>query len=538
MKWAILTTILLTLSACGGGGSGGAFSRGAAALPPHLVLPEGSDVQRENTAAHDPLDHWYRTEPAVEALNLEPGGATSALRPLLDAAGGDANQSATRFRNISASSLKPIGQRDGIAYGQWTAGPAGTLDIDFHWQFAEAVPSDVRAAVERAAKSWSRRLLDHFEPVTFRRQEYYDFGVPIELETDDLTIVVQHWTQSGQSSAAAWEWNETETDFEPLVGHFFLAQGETIEDSRDIGHFWLLHVAAHEVGHILGHDFAQNEIPPSIDRHVDHENHTFNGPRSAAEHGGPVPFQWLDADRRPVRTGTGTVDYGHLGPCGMVMSYAGGICGSARNKYEPNELDFAYLDDIGWDVLDARTARQPEGYGYGAWAEHSAWGVGVERILGVVPTSRNDIAHHDWLQASADAFGAAPDVPFTDAFAGRTGTATWAGSLLGVDTSRAMLPPVFGNAELEIQLATLEGSARFDELTSAVDEDLRPFRVPSLTYGITVADNGFADPSGVLSGGFFGPAHDEMAGTLNDPEQGLLAGFGGVQQAPAADPLP
>ncbi len=131
MKWATLTTILLTLAACGGGGSGGAFSRGSVALPSHLVLPAGSDLQRENTAAHDPLDHWYRTEPAVGALNLDPGGTTSALRPLLDAAVGDGNQSATRFRNINASSLTPIGQRDGIAYGQWTAGPAGTLDIDF-----------------------------------------------------------------------------------------------------------------------------------------------------------------------------------------------------------------------------------------------------------------------------------------------------------------------------------------------------------------------------------------------------------------------
>ena len=259
---------------------------------------------------------------------------------------------------------------------------------------------------------------------------------------------------------------------------------------------------------------------------------TDNGPKSVAEHGGPVPFQWLDADRRPVPTGTGAVDYGHLGVCSMVMSYAAGICGSSREKYEPNELD------VGWEVLGAATARESEVYGYGAWAEHSAWGVGVERILGAIPTSRNDIAHHDWLQASAAAFGTAPDTLFTDAFAGRTGAATWSGSLLGVDTSRAMLPPVFGNAELEIQLATLDGTARFDEFMSAIDEDLHLFRVPSLTYGITVVDNGFADVSGVLSGEFFGPAHDEMAGTLDDPQQNLLAGFGGVQRAQTANPLP
>ena len=221
----------------------------------------------------------------------------------------------------------------------------------------------------------------------------------------------------------------------------------------------------------------------------------------------------------------------------MILNQVGWL-GIIRDAHEPNELDFAYMADIGWEVLDAATAREPEVYGYGAWAEHSAWGVGVERILGAVPTSRNDIAHHDWLQASADAFGTAPDTAFVDAFAGQTGKATWTGSLLGVDTGRAMLPPVFGNAELEIQLASLEGTARFDDLKSAVDEALRPFRIASLTYGIAVVDNGFADASGVLSGGFFGPAHNEMAGTLDDPEWNLLAGFGGVQQAQPSDPLP
>ena len=391
-----------------------------------------------------------------------------ALRPLLNAAGGDADQSATRFQNIDTSSLTPIGQRDGIAYGQWTAGPAGTLDIDLHWQYAKDVPSDVRAAVERAAKSWSRRLLDHFESGRFYREPHDIFDAGIDLETDDLTIVVVHHKAPGQSSAGAWEWNATEADFEPTTGLFYLAQGETIEDSCGIGHHWLIHIAAHEVGHILGHDFAIRPEAPSINRFINDEHHTFNGPKSVAEHGGPVPFQWLDADRRPVPTGSGTVDDGHPGPCGMVRSYAGGICGSSRNKYEPNELDFAFMDDIGWEVLDAATARQPEVYGYGAWAEHSAWGVGVERILGTIPAPRNDIAHHDWLQASADAFGTAPDTLFASAFAGQTGAATWSGSLLGVGTHRAMLPPVFGNAELEIQLASLEGTARFDDLKSAV----------------------------------------------------------------------
>ena len=526
----IASVCLLTLAACGGGGSGGTLSGGrTSALPSHLVPPIGSDLQRENTAAHDPLDHWYRIEPAVEALNLDPDGTTSALRPLLDSAGGNRDESATRFRNIRRSSLVSIGQRDGITYGQWIDGPAGTLDIDHSWQFAENVPQSVRAAVERAAKVWSRRLNNHFVPYSETYYPYYDFEEPLYIEVDDMLIVVQHWNQSGQSSAAAWFWDEHSDRVEVRVGHLFLAQEETIEQSRRDGHHWLLHIASHETGHMLWHDFAQEKLPASIERHLNRENHTFNGPNSVAEYGGPVPLQWLNQHREPVRPGMGTVDYGHLGPCSMVMSYAGGICGSARNKYQPNELDFAYMADIGWNVIPAGVAEKPEVYGYGAWGEYSAWGVGVERVLQAMTVGR-DVGYSDWLQASADAFGTDPNTLFTDTFAGQTGAATWTGSLLGVDTARAMLPPVFGNAELEIQLTTLEGTARFDELMSGVNEEVRPFRSPSLTYSIAVVDNGFADASGVLSGGFYGPAHNEMAGTLDDPERNLLAGFGGVQQ--------
>lgn len=101
-----------------------------------------------------------------------------------------------------------------------------------------------------------------------------------------------------------------------------------------------------------------------------------------------------------------------------------------------------------------------------------------------------------------------------------------------------MLPSVSGNAELEIQLASLDGTAGFDELMSAIDEEVRPFRVPSPTYSITVTENSFAYDSGVLSGNFFSPVHDEMTDTLDDPERNLLARFGGVRRAPTSDPLP
>ena len=58
--------------------------------------------------------------------------------------------------------IEIIGERNGIAYGQWKGGPAGTLHIEFDWRFAENLPAGVRARMDRAGKSWSHRILDDF----------------------------------------------------------------------------------------------------------------------------------------------------------------------------------------------------------------------------------------------------------------------------------------------------------------------------------------------------------------------------------------
>ena len=92
-----------------------------------------------------------------------------------------------------------------------------------------------------------------------------------------------------------------------------------------------------------------------------------------------------------------------------------------------------------------------------------------------------------------------------------------------------MLPPVFGDAELSVELSTLQGAAVFDDLTVHVDGASADFRKSRLEYAIGVTGNAFSDENGRLLGGFFGPAHEEMAGVLDDrtPEVNLLAGFGG-----------
>ena len=167
---------------------------------------------------------------------------------------------------------------------------------------------------------------------------------------------------------------------------------------------------------------------------------------------------------------------------------------------------------------------EPETYGYAAWGNWAAWGIGAARLLG---------GNSDHLVASADAFGIASTVPLAEQTA-LSGEATWRGSLLGVDLARdAGLAPVAGRAALTVDLETLEGDAVFDNLRVSrrvgARTETASFRHSSLTYGISVDGNSFADTAGHVRGGFYGLAHAEMAGTLDDRRPGveLLAGFGG-----------
>ena len=117
------------------------------------------------------------------------------------------------------------------------------------------------------------------------------------------------------------------------------------------------------------------------------------------------------------------------------------------------------MADIGYEVLDAETASEPELYGYGAWGRYSAWGAGVERVLEYVDDG-SDVSSQDQLRAGADAFGIAPSTSLTDEFASQgtpQGIVTWSGSLIGVDLGSAHLAPVFGDAEVTVDLASLEG---------------------------------------------------------------------------------
>ena len=503
---------------------------------------------RNNPTAADLLDHWNDLEAPRNRLVLSPvdqadvASRRAQIKRLIDASGTGSARSGTVLRNVDPDAIEIIGERDGITYGRWTGGPAGTLNIELDWQFAPGIDPATRAQVERAGKFWSRRLLDDFGThvvtagTTLQTAPEHAGAVPItvtytnDVETDGVLITVLHATTDPLSSGGPWNADIIPDDYEPWHGVFTLSQSN-IDERESIANWWFVHVLGHEIGHAIGVTNHQGGWHvPSIERYMNYQDATFEGPASQRANGGhPVPFQWLDADRvvQPPFTPGATVDYGHPGVCSSLMAY----CNEPREVYAPAEIDFAYLDDIGYDVLDAHTASEPELYGYGAWGQYSAWGAGVERTLEYVDDG-TEVFAQDRLRAGADAFGTPPSTSLADLHAsGSLGSATWTGSLVGVDLGVAALPPVFGDAELVVDVATLDGVARFADLTVHNDGETVGFRAPDLMYAIQVAGNAFSDPDGRVAGSFFGPTHEEMAGVLDDqdPAVSLLAGFGGAR---------
>lgn len=130
--------------------------------------PEPRTYERDNPSAEDLLDHWNRPEPLTTALGLwSVDEAESEHRigtgvDLLRAVGNDSTRMATRLRNVRAEDMEVVGQKAGITYARWKGGPAGTLNIEFDWRFAQDFDAEARARMERAGKSWSWRILDDF----------------------------------------------------------------------------------------------------------------------------------------------------------------------------------------------------------------------------------------------------------------------------------------------------------------------------------------------------------------------------------------
>ena len=509
---AIAALLVPGLISCGGGGDDGP-----------VTTPFGAH-ERENPGAEDLLDHWNDPERLRSALGLaavqDIDARRAAIGSLLAGAGGNTAGTGTKLRNIRADDIEIIGEKDGITYGQWRGGPAGTLNIEFDWRFAGNVSAAMRTRMERAGKSWSQRITDEYAArvATSGTMFVYPEGIADivatsrtldeNVSTDGVLIfVIDQGVNSGDYSAAGFNRADyAADDIQPWLGSFLLSRRH--HDSN--------YTLVHEIGHVLG--IFPHPSTRAFNRYLNRTDHTFEGPEAMRANGGvPVPFQWLNRNLDPVAPGRrgAEVDYAHPGVCSSVMAYC------SRDTLEtPRELDFAILTDLGYEILDSATASEPELYGYGAWGRYGAWGVGVERRLS---------GSSDRLRAAADAFGTTPATNLAESTV-LTGEVTWTGSLLGVDTGHAALPPVFGDAALGVDLAVLTGTARFDNLIVDVNGVSRAFRMPNLEYAVGITDNGFSDEEGRIVGGFFGPAHEEMAGVLDDRDVRLLAGFGGTHE--------
>ncbi len=376
--------------------------------------------------------------------------------------------------------------------------------------------------LRRSAKVWSRRLVDTGKRRTVTLEDgttYRDVrGLVLQVILRDRNAV--------SGGIRQWEHGPDGEDFIPYYG--MIGISKYVHDNLHDG---MPSTFAHEIGHALGIVNTTADFYLGAYYHAD--SHTWTGPNAKRAYGGkPVPMQWRKKDqwwvvKQPHEAGAER-DKGHLGVCTSLMAYC-------RDDYDggmPAELDYAFLADIGYELVDKKVAAETERYGYAAWGDWAAWGVSVERDL-------KDNLHenpHDFTQAYADAFGTRPSIPLADnAELPASGTAVWSGSVIGVDLGRKRLPPVTGDATLTVDLSKLEGTARFNNLTVHVgnirEKTRKPFRQTRLSYEIDVTGNNFGDTARRVTGGFFGPAHQEMAGVVNDtrPEVNLLGGFGGIR---------
>jgi len=512
-------------------------------------------LPRNNPTATDLLDHWghRQSDGIADGLSLaEPAdGADAAdLRRLQAAAQTDDGPPVAPDLQ-EGDEVRVLGARRGVTYGRWSGGPADTLSIEFDVSRASwRVRNDpaFRAMLKRAGKAWSHRIADTWS--TWERQEgdfkgYYidggdhtqvyvgaggeiSTGLEIDVKDEDLSEGTAGWANEGaRRPGGAWE---------PRFGSIEIDS----DFLRDAGEANLFSTLAHEIGHVLGAWKGGAETEGYVP-YTDTEAGTWTGPNVTALYGGPAPFQdaanshdWVDGERDPLAM---EYDFAHSGVCASLMAYCGS--GEALGPFLPHAIDFAFLADLGMTVTDE--TERPETYGLGGWTDYAAFTLAVSRDLHVAradPQPHYDGAANPWqtleitdlLRVGADAFGyrSTGDIGMSYPSAESMGRVCYAGGLIGAAIDYDGMPPVTGDANLAIDLGTLDGTASFTSLEVASDGTPETFAGGALYYPLAIADNAIrgTEAESTLSADFYGPKHEDVAGTLHDPRAGLLASFG------------
>ena len=543
----------LDLPDSSGGGHGEDTSAAAPSVAP-VTAPLGVRVvehTRDNTtAAADLLDHWghRRVQGLVEGLSL------GSPDPEAEAAGTQwlRLRDRTGAGRLPAGELEDggevrlLGSRRGVTYGRWTGGPADTLSIEFDLSRAGPVMWDdpaFRAMLERAGKAWSRRIADTL--ATWERAP----GDTKGWLWNDTTLESRVFVGAKGETSAGFEIDVKDNDLAGNTngrggGSWSRRFGRVQMDREYLeraGERSLMGVLAHEIGHVLGAWTTRDEPPEHIDSLIDRTAGTWSGPNVVALHGGPAPFQdaadphaWVDGERSPYAS---EIDFDHSGVCSSLMAYCRHR--DPRPSILPHAIDFAFLSDIGVTVTEETT--RPETYGLAGWTDHAGFSLSVSRDLEFHLPDR-DVRYNrgawfagaldvtDRLRVEADTFGTPSVGDLLQSFpaADLQGTARYAGGLLGAALDLAGLPPVTGSSSLAVDLGTLDGTASFTSLAVHADGGSEPFAGGALHYAFALDGNAIVgtDASSTLLADFHGPRHEDVAGTLHDPDIGLLASFG------------
>ena len=519
----------------------------SAAILPYSRLTEHS---LDNPIAADLLDHWghRRVQGLVEGLSLGTAGPEAEAAGMQGLSPGDLTGAGRLLAGKleDGDEFRLLGSRHGVTYGRWTGGPADTLSIEFDLSRAGPVMRDdpaFLAMLERAGKAWSHRIADTL--ASWER-------APGDLKGwlwDDATLESRVFVGTEGETSARFEIDVKDND---LAGDAAGRGGGTwsrrfgdVQMDRDYleraGERSLMGVLAHEIGHVLDAWTPGSRPPEHIEALIDRTAGTWSGPNVVALHGGPAPFQdaadphaWVDGERSPYAS---QFDFAHSGVCSSLMAYCRRR--DPRPAILPQAIDFAFLSDIGVTVIEETT--RPETYGLVGWTDHAGFSLSVARDLQFHLPDRDVRNNHgawfdraldvtDRLHVEVGTFGtpSVGDLLQSIPAADLQGTVRYAGGLLGAALGLTGLPPVTGSSSLAVNLGTLDGTASFTSLAVHDDGVSEPFAGGALHYAFALDGNAIVgtDANSTLLADFYGLRHQDAAGTLHDPEAGLLASFG------------